>query len=283
VSPFARVAILVLLVLGGLASEAVAQYRPDHGRPRAPAPEGGRRPARPPSPAARDVQGWRWSRPVERPQPPLDRTASLRVAEIALGAGSPGLTMAAALGVHGWLAGRYRWALEAGALKTVTRYDLDDNGAGDYSTADHLPHLAAGVAFGLPIVRRADAGGVTDLAVVSGARLSPSPFIVAVPLGVRLAHRTVEDTTLIERWAEVRALVLAPSGKLGLDAEVGWMPARFGVSLFALLVPQLSTGGEPLRCGVAVCVVDYPMSAFNPEPYASSVQVGLRLRIHHPF
>lgn len=204
-------------------------------------------------------------------------------------ASSPGLTLSVAAGLRGQLAGWLAWSAELGAQQTVTRFDVSGDGVDDYTPGKTSTPVWAGLGFGVPMIRRAGAdASTTEVALVTGARVGfGSEDVVGVPLGVRLTRRALGAFHVDDRWVELRGLVFAPGGQLGLDAEVGWMPGPFGGSVFLLVVPRLFDGERPTCTPIGAsnprCEITYPTSVFNPEPYASSIQLGLRLRLHHAF
>jgi len=243
-----------------------------------------------------------------------------RVVEIlAIDVSAAPLSFSFWLGGHTWVADRLLVGLRAAGKRSSIERDLNGDGQVDFSsTLDNNPmqfEVQADLGYplrtrrgftqlagGIRVLRR-DADGkqvltwsdphhvphLCELSLVSGARVAVGgdELQVGIPLGVRQSYRTLaRGSRFREWWYQARAILFLPAWKPGVDAELTWMPRRFGVAAFAEYIPKLGetddAGPEctyaPQKCSPAT-----PLTVFNRVPDEGMLQIGVRVRLTYAF
>jgi hypothetical protein len=243
--------------------------------------------------------------PTNRPPP----AAPLVFEWVSLGIAAPHGTLSVWTGMHGWLADHLYWAARVYAVQVTHSQPIRDHVL-RLTTGEAGPYFEGDAEIGVPLRRSVDDGvyyfegairiseeqkarlprfrNVDELDLVAGVRWPALRSELAIPVGLRLSHRESGEHVEIfqERWIEARILVFAPTSQVGLDAEVGWMPRPFGLAVFFEWLPRLGAHQAIVECGTGgiLCEGAYPDgSSFNPIPESGLVQLGLRVRLHHPF
>ncbi len=228
---------------------------------------------------------------------------------------APPLGIGLLSGAHTWLT--ERWLLGArGAVRqmAITR-DLNGDGTSDFArTLGNNPlhvELQADAAYALRLARdrvsfgsgvrrvtRDETGRnhirwtetttierVRDLSLALGVRaaVGGDEFQLGIPVGLRLGSRLrTKGPRFRERWVQARVILIPQRPTAGVDAEVVYMPAIYGLSAQFEYFPKIgNTDPAGPQCELAPqrCTPATPVTSFNRIPDQSMWQISVRIRV----